>query len=81
MSDLWLHPSLILLAGALFACGSKSTGTTSSGGAVGTGVGLQNVKRRLEICYGPASSLELSVAPDAATVELRIPLAKTALSR
>lgn len=42
----------------------------------GAGVGLQNVRRRLEICYGPASRLELSVAPDAATVEFRIPLAK-----
>ena len=43
--------------------------------AQGSGVGLENVKRRMEICYGPASRLELSIGPETATVELRIPLA------
>jgi hypothetical protein len=43
-------------------------------GSEGTGVGLQNVRRRLEICYGSSSRLALSVTADEATVELRIPL-------
>jgi len=59
----------------------ENSGSGKPGGSVGTGVGLQNVKRRLEICYGPASHLELFVAPDSATVELRIPLAKDLLAR
>ena len=40
----------------------------------GTGVGLQNVRRRLEICYGKASSLELTLGPEAAIADLRIPV-------
>ena len=41
----------------------------------GAGVGLQNVRRRLEICYGPGATLRL--APDArkTTAEICIPLA------
>src|ERR1017187_9160939 len=54
----------------------ENSGSGKPAGSVGTGVGLQNVKRRLEICYGPSSHLALSLTPDAATVELRIPLAK-----
>jgi two-component system, LytTR family, sensor kinase len=41
----------------------------------GTGVGLQNVRRRLEICYGQAAKLDLDLRAETATVELRIPLA------
>jgi hypothetical protein len=54
----------------------ENSGSGKSAGSVGTGVGLQNVRRRLEICYGPSSRLALSLAPDAVTVEFRIPLAK-----
>ena len=54
----------------------ENSGSGKPAGSVGTGVGLQNVKRRLEICYGPSSHLALSLTPDAATVELRIPLDK-----
>src|ERR1017187_9739354 len=54
----------------------ENSGSGKPAGSAGTGVGLQNVKRRLEICYGPSSHLALSLTPDAATVELRIPLAK-----
>jgi LytS/YehU family sensor histidine kinase len=53
----------------------ENTGSGKPTAGVGTGVGLQNVRRRLEICYGPTSHLTLTVTPDAATVELRIPLA------
>jgi two-component system LytT family sensor kinase len=39
----------------------------------GSGVGLQNVRRRLEICYGSSSDLALSFQPDNAMVEFSIP--------
>jgi LytS/YehU family sensor histidine kinase len=39
----------------------------------GAGVGLQNVRRRLEICYGSASGLQLSFHPQTTTAELSIP--------
>jgi LytS/YehU family sensor histidine kinase len=40
------------------------------------GVGLQNVRRRLEICYGPPAQLALSIGPEWTTAELSIPLAR-----
>ncbi len=50
----------------------------SSGAVVspspGPGVGLENVERRLAICYGPAASLLFSPAAGHTTVTLRIPL-------
>jgi two-component system LytT family sensor kinase len=42
--------------------------------ATGPGVGLQNVRRRLEICYGPAAGISLTPAPDKTMVEIRFPL-------
>jgi len=41
----------------------------------GAGVGLQNVRRRLEICYGAASRLQLQFQPEVTTAELSIPAA------
>jgi hypothetical protein len=38
-----------------------------------TGVGLQNVRRRLEICYGAGADLRFSPGPEHTTVEIRIP--------
>jgi two-component system, LytTR family, sensor kinase len=49
---------------------------SSSGGVAGTtgtGVGLQNVKRRLEICYGPEAELRLTPDSQKTTAELSIP--------
>src|SRR5262249_16599829 len=40
----------------------------------GTGVGLQNVRRRLEICYGTDSTLDCSFGPEIARVEFCVPL-------
>jgi LytS/YehU family sensor histidine kinase len=40
----------------------------------GTGVGLQNVRRRLEICYGQAAELTLAAGPRQMTAELSIPV-------
>jgi len=39
-----------------------------------TGVGLQNVRRRLEICYGAGAELRFSPGVEVTTVEIRIPL-------
>jgi two-component system LytT family sensor kinase len=46
----------------------------------GTGVGLQKVRRRREICYGPASKLELAFRDGIAVVELRIPMVRAGAS-
>ena len=40
----------------------------------GTGVGLQNVRRRLEICYGPGATLRLTPDAHRTTAEISIPL-------
>jgi hypothetical protein len=39
----------------------------------GAGVGLDNLRRRLEICYGSAAGLRLAFNPGTATAELSIP--------
>ncbi len=50
----------------------------SSGGvtekSAGNGVGLQNVRRRLEICYGSGAGVQLSFHAQSTTVELNLPL-------
>ena len=53
----------------------ENSGSGAAPEAIGTGVGLQNVRRRLEICYGPAAALRLTPNPQVTTVEIRIPLA------
>jgi two-component system sensor histidine kinase AlgZ len=40
----------------------------------GAGVGLQNVRRRLEICYGPGATLRLEPHLHKTTAEICIPL-------
>ncbi len=40
----------------------------------GTGVGLQNVRRRLEICYGPGATLRLAPDANRTTAAISIPL-------
>jgi hypothetical protein len=57
---------------------------SSSGGAAGspgTGVGLDNLRRRLEICYGSAASLRLAVDSSTAAAELSIPATRTPVPR
>ena len=51
---------------------SNADGAVATSGA---GVGLQNVRRRLEICYGASSQLALSLNPQSAVAEFSIPLA------
>jgi two-component system, LytTR family, sensor kinase len=43
----------------------------------GAGLGLENVRRRLEICYGAASGLRLLLDGETAVAELCIPLVKS----
>jgi hypothetical protein len=45
----------------------------------GTGVGLQNVRRRLEICYGPGATLRLTPDAHQTTAEISIPLVAASL--
>ncbi|MBM3792866.1 MAG: hypothetical protein FJW31_02135 [Acidobacteria bacterium] len=40
----------------------------------GEGVGLVNVKRRLELCYGTASTFDIAISPAGSRVELTIPI-------
>jgi two-component system, LytTR family, sensor kinase len=42
----------------------------------GPGVGLENVRRRLEICYGSAAGLTLEVTVSGARAELAIPMGR-----
>lgn len=46
-------------------------------GSPGTGTGLDNLRRRLAICYGSAASLRLAFNQSTATAELSIPAART----
>ena len=53
----------------------ENSGGDPVGADSGPGVGLQNVRRRLEICYGAAARLELNFRGDRTVVEMSLPLA------
>ncbi|MCU1235554.1 MAG: signal transduction histidine kinase, LytS [Candidatus Solibacter sp.] len=53
----------------------ENSGANNTGEAAGPGVGLRNVRRRLEICYGPGASLELAFDSQRTTAEISIPMA------
>ncbi|MGH7487569.1 MAG: hypothetical protein ACREMY_18490, partial [bacterium] len=44
----------------------------------GAGVGLQNVKRRLELCFGARSDLVIDSSTAGTTVRFSVPLDKAA---
>jgi hypothetical protein len=69
------------LAGAELRIVVENSAGANSTAAAGTGVGLQNVRRRLEICYGPAAVLRLAPDPAKTTVEIVLPLAVAASRR
>ena len=48
------------------------------GPSAGPGVGLENVRRRLEICYGAAADLRITYGPDETAAELAIPFVNSA---
>jgi two-component system LytT family sensor kinase len=54
----------------------ENSGSGAPVESTGTGVGLQNVRRRLEICYGPEAGLRLDPSPDKTSAELSIPRAR-----
>jgi two-component system LytT family sensor kinase len=56
----------------------ENSGANNTGEAAGPGVGLRNVRRRLEICYGPGASLELAFDSQRTTAEISIPMAALA---
>lgn len=45
--------------------------------STGAGLGLRNVRRRLEICYGSRAALRLDFGPEVTTAELALPAAVT----
>ncbi len=51
----------------------ENSGSGSPVESTGPGVGLQNVRRRLEICYGPDAGLRLDPGPQKTSAELSIP--------
>jgi two-component system LytT family sensor kinase len=53
----------------------ENSGSGANTETAGTGIGLQNVRRRLEICYGTGARLQLRFDPRNTSVELCIPLA------
>jgi LytS/YehU family sensor histidine kinase len=53
----------------------ENSAAGDAAGNPGTGVGLDNVRRRLEICYGPAAALRLIFHPGITLAELSIPAA------
>jgi two-component system sensor histidine kinase AlgZ len=53
----------------------ENSGNETTAEPVGPGVGLQNVRRRLEICYGPGATLRLAPDLHKTTAEICIPLA------
>jgi sensor histidine kinase YesM len=46
----------------------------------GSGVGFQNVRQRLKLCYGERSALRVASGPDGTTVSFAIPMAALLLT-
>ncbi|MFZ1146159.1 MAG: histidine kinase [Bryobacteraceae bacterium] len=59
----------------------ENSSSGDAAGSPGTGVGLDNLRRRLEICYGPAAYLRLAFNPLSAAAELSVPAARTPAAR
>ena len=70
----YVRVSVDLRSGRLRILVENSRGTSTADSS-GTGVGLQNVQRRLEICYGTGADLRLVAHPERTIVELDIPVA------
>jgi two-component system LytT family sensor kinase len=56
----------------------ENSGTNNPPDGSGAGVGLRNVRRRLEICYGSAANLDLVIDDQKAIAEISIPIAAVA---
>jgi two-component system LytT family sensor kinase len=70
------EPGFVRIAATLGADGLRVTvensGAPRGQTAPGAGVGLENVRRRLAICYGASSDLRVDFRPETAIVELHI---------
>ena len=64
----------VRLAGGVLRVLVENSSSAAAGERPGTGVGLQNVRRRLEICYGPEATLRRVPAPQKTITEISIPL-------
>ena len=71
------EPGFVRIAATLGIDGLRVTvensGAPRGQTSPGAGVGLENVRRRLAICYGAGSDLRVDFRPETATVELHIP--------
>jgi hypothetical protein len=56
--------------------GFKDERERRSDTGAGAGVGLENVIRRLQLCYGPEAGLRIDRAGEETTVEFQVPLAQ-----
>jgi LytS/YehU family sensor histidine kinase len=64
----------IRMAGEDVAIRVEDTGRgAGAGGPMTTGVGLNNVRKRLELCFGPAARVESKFSAGGSVVEVRIP--------
>jgi len=50
-------------------------GLAASGDTAGAGVGLSNVSRRLQLCFGPDADISIDSSPQGTKVQFAIPLA------
>jgi LytS/YehU family sensor histidine kinase len=65
----------IQLHGGELRVSVENSNSHATADVTSTGMGLQNVRRRLEICYGPGATLRLMPDPHKTTAEICIPLA------
>jgi len=56
----------------------ENSGGAATGASPGPGIGLQNVRRRLEICYGGSAGLDLRFLDHETIVDLALPARQTA---
>jgi LytS/YehU family sensor histidine kinase len=73
-----VHVQIELRGEELRIAVENSRRNTATAEGAGTGIGLQNLRRRLEICYGPGATLRLEPDSRKTTAEIRIPLAAVA---
>ncbi len=59
----------------------ENSSSSDSASSPGAGVGLDNLRRRLEICYGPTAGLRLTFNLSTSTAELSIPAARSPVPR
>jgi hypothetical protein len=74
----YVHVRIELRGEELRIAVENSRRNTATAEGAGTGIGLQNLRRRLEICYGPGATLRLEPDSRKTTAEIRIPLAAVA---